>query len=601
MRWPSLPARRISGLAAVAFCLLFMVLSASNGQIPALGHPVAAAVGYRPQAAFTPGNLVIYRVGTGAAALSSSATPVFLDEYTPAGVLVQSIPLPTATSGSNRRLTSSGTAILEGLMTRSIDGRYLLLTGYDASVGTATVASSSSSTTNRVVGRIDSAGSVDTTTALSDMSDGNSVRSVASTNGTALWVTGAADSIHYATLGATTSTQLTSLPLTVRQVHIFNGQLYISAQSNPFRVATVGTGLPTTAGQTTTNLPGFPTTTGSPNSFFFADLSAAVPGLDTLYVADDSGLIQKYALVGGNWTAQGSVVAPSAARGLTGVVTGTSVTLYVTGDTAFSTVTDSSGYNVSMTGSVSTLATAAGNTAFRGVAFAPVAALTATPTITPTPTVTPTATPCGLGQAYTVTTGAGTIVSGVTDIGNHTDDGTTTITLPFAVRLYGNVYTTAMIGSNGTLAFGTSDNAFTNTCLPSATASYEIFPYWDDLCTANCNNSLACTSCGIFTTTVGSNFYIEWRTIQYANGASVNFELVLTQGSPNFQVIYGPGVTDSGSETIGVQDAGTSPFTQYKCNTAAPAITAGLQLNFSISLRHGNGDEHQHANPHADE
>src|SRR5688572_8497010 len=48
-------------------------------------------------AAFTSGNLVIYRVGTGGAAtLSNAATAVFLDEYTTSGgTPVQSIALPT--------------------------------------------------------------------------------------------------------------------------------------------------------------------------------------------------------------------------------------------------------------------------------------------------------------------------------------------------------------------------------------------------------------------------------------------------------------------------------------------------------------------------
>ena len=447
MRWPSVPVVRVPRFVAATLFLVAIAFVAAGGQVPALSHPVAPAVSLRPQAAFTPGDLVIYRVGTGAAALSSAATPVFLDEYTPAGVLVQSIPLPTTTSGGNRRLTSSGVAITEGLLTRSTDGRYLVLTGYDAAIGTATVASTSSSTTNRVVGRADSTGGVDTTTALTDMSDGNSVRSVASTNGTALWVTGAADSIHYATLGATTSTQLTSLPVNVRQVHIFNGQLYISSASNPFRVATVGTGLPTTAGQTTTNLPGFPTITGSPNSFFFADLSSAVPGLDTLYVADDSSLIQKYALVSGNWAAQGSVTAPSAARGLTGVVTGTSVTLYITGDTKFSTVTDSSGYNVSMTGTVTTLATAAGNTAFRGVAFAPLLPATPTPTRTPSATVTPTNTPTTTPTASPTPTNTPTFT--------HTPTATPTVTPTFTNTPTATATATATPTASATIIGGT--------------------------------------------------------------------------------------------------------------------------------------------------
>jgi hypothetical protein len=39
-------------------------------------------------AAFTPGNLVIYRMNDGVAALSANGTAVFLDEYTTAGALV---------------------------------------------------------------------------------------------------------------------------------------------------------------------------------------------------------------------------------------------------------------------------------------------------------------------------------------------------------------------------------------------------------------------------------------------------------------------------------------------------------------------------------
>ena len=93
---------------------------------------------------FAPGNLVVYRVGTGAGALSSAATPVVLDEFTTAGAPVGSVPLPTAVSGNQRALTSSGSATSEGLLTLSTDGRYLVLTGYNAVPGTAGVASTAS-------------------------------------------------------------------------------------------------------------------------------------------------------------------------------------------------------------------------------------------------------------------------------------------------------------------------------------------------------------------------------------------------------------------------------------------------------------------------
>src|SRR5262249_52599733 len=206
--------------------------------------------------------------------------------------------------------------------------------------------------------------------------------SVVSTNGTDIWVDGAAGGIRYTTLGATTSTQLSSTVTNLRQTNIFAGQLYVSdASGTAVRLGTVGTGLPTTSGQTITNLPGFPTSTGSPYAFFFADLSAAVSGVDTLYVADDGAGLQKYSLGSGNWTANGTVgAAADAYRGLTASVSGTTVTLYAvrkggstaTGGGEFVSLVDSSGYNGAFSGTPTLLSTAAANTSFRGVAFAPV-------------------------------------------------------------------------------------------------------------------------------------------------------------------------------------------------------------------------------------
>src|SRR5262245_6238831 len=41
-----------------------------------------------------PGNLIVFRVGDGVAALTTAAASVFLDEYSPLGTLVQTIPVP---------------------------------------------------------------------------------------------------------------------------------------------------------------------------------------------------------------------------------------------------------------------------------------------------------------------------------------------------------------------------------------------------------------------------------------------------------------------------------------------------------------------------
>ncbi|HTT57235.1 MAG TPA: ExeM/NucH family extracellular endonuclease [Opitutaceae bacterium] len=341
-------------------------------------------------AAFTPGNLVVVRVGTGSAALSSSAAAVFLDEYTPAGALVQSVALPTAPSLPNRQFSLSGTATSEGALALSVDGRYLVLAGYDAAPGAGSVTTSSSASVNRVVARAAADGTVDTTTALTDFSTGSNPRSAASTDGTALWVAGGAGGARYATFGGTTSVQLSTTVVNLRVLGIFGGQLYTSSASGAFRLATIDGGLPTTSGQTTVNLPGFPTSGGSPYGYFFATLGAG-PGPDTVYVADDSSGagIQKYALVSGSWTLKGTITVANV-RAVTGQVAGSTVTLYASGATTsvgtLYAYTDTSGYNAAPSGTLSTLALGAPNTVFRGLAFAPATSVVVVaPTITTQP------------------------------------------------------------------------------------------------------------------------------------------------------------------------------------------------------------------------
>src|SRR5579862_6037484 len=78
-------------------------------------------------ASFTPGDLVVYRVGDGSAALSSAATAVFLDDYSATGTLVNSVAMPTSAGGANNPLTASGTATSEGGLTVSGNGQLLIV------------------------------------------------------------------------------------------------------------------------------------------------------------------------------------------------------------------------------------------------------------------------------------------------------------------------------------------------------------------------------------------------------------------------------------------------------------------------------------------
>ena len=445
-------------LATLLVVSLIISLTPLGRLFPASFVPTAHAA-----SAFTSGNIVVYRVGDGSGVLGNAATPVFLDEFNPSGGSpAQSIALPTATSGSNRKLTASGSATTEGLLTRSTDGKYLLATGYDATVGTASVAGTSTTGTSgvsRVVGRIDVNANIDTTTALTDAFSANNPRSAVSTNGTDLWVTGSTSGVRYAALGATTSTQVSSgsTVVNLRQVNIFNNQLYISSASGTTRVATVGSGTPTTTGQTITNLPGFPTT-GSPYAFFFADLSTAVAGVDTLYVADDGTGIQKYTLSGGTWIFSGNVTT-TAMKGLTGVVNGSSVTLYATSATGASLVkfTDTSGYNAAPSGTLTTIASAGTNKAFRGVALAPVAPLVST-------------NPSGTGSANSSTPKAGD----TTVLTVNVTAGTNPTSLSYIVK--GNLSAIGGSPSQQFIDLGNSTFTFSATVAANTTPGLKTIP-----------------------------------------------------------------------------------------------------------------------------
>ena len=188
-------------------------------------------------AGFAAGNLVVYRVGDGAAGLGSTATVVFLDEYTPSGTLVQSIQLPTAVNGLHRRLTASGTATSEGFLTRSADGNYVVLTGYDAALGTASVAGTASATVNRVVGRVDSLGTVDTTTAISDSFSAGNPRSVTTDAGTNFWVVGSNSGVRLVTLGSGgTSTSISTTNNTfVERISLLDNCMFRAEQGRVCR------------------------------------------------------------------------------------------------------------------------------------------------------------------------------------------------------------------------------------------------------------------------------------------------------------------------------------------------------------------------------
>ncbi len=216
-----------------------------------------------------------------------------------------------------------------------------------------------------------------------------------------------------------------------------------------------------------------------------------------------------------------------------------------------------------------------------GTPPSPTATRTPTNTVQPTSTATPSPTVCSGGQ-YLIASATATIVPGTTDIGNHCDDCSTLINLPFAYTLYDHSYTQARATSNGLLGFALA-NESSNTCLPDVDSNDAIFAHWADLDT---RNTTGCTACGIFTSTSGAApnrvFNIEWHARYFASTTELNFEVRLYEGQHTFDLVYGA-VPDSGSSaTIGVQRDTGSRSTQFGCNSGG--LSAGLLLTFNLPV-----------------
>jgi predicted outer membrane repeat protein len=213
---------------------------------------------------------------------------------------------------------------------------------------------------------------------------------------------------------------------------------------------------------------------------------------------------------------------------------------------------------------------------------------TPTPTASPTPTTTPTATATPTcAPTYTTGTQTGTITPGTTNIGSACDDCITPITLPFAVGLYDNSYTSAQADSNGVLAFTSASSTFQSSCLPSLDYTDAIFPFWDDLRTDN--SQAVCASypggtCGIFTAVTGSApnriFVVEWRAAFAQHGDLAHFEILLHENSSDFEVVYGTFSQGSTTNaTAGVQRGTGLLFTQFACHLFIPSDT---QVNYTF-------------------
>jgi gliding motility-associated-like protein len=324
-------------------------------------------------AQFTQGNLAVLSVGPGT---TSSATALTIVEYTTAGVPTgYSVPLP---SSGNPQITNSASATSEGEISLNGERNLIIVPGYDAPSGTASIAGTNVATYNRELFSVNASGTYAKLGVTSTLFNANNIRS-GTTCGPIYYGSGANSGV---VLMDNSNTVVSSTSANNRQLNIYNGQAYFTTASGTHGLWQVGNGIPNTTGQVSTNV----INTGAASSNYGFVIS---PDGLTCYIADDgtgspaAPGIFKYTRpnLASSFTLAYTLTTQSA-RGLTADFTTTPYTLYATTaanspNSIFKVVDNGAG------STTSTLATAPATYVFRGIVFVPLTA----PCMTLTPTV----------------------------------------------------------------------------------------------------------------------------------------------------------------------------------------------------------------------
>jgi hypothetical protein len=321
---------------------------------------------------FTAGNLAVLRIGDGTESLGSSGNSIFIDQFTTNGTLAGSIAIP---DNATNALIVSGSASSEGALTRSADGRLLVIGGYNIALTNAALLSSSlanASATNcpRALGVVDALGNFTLVGVTTNEYGGNNMRSGTSDGRGNYWGAGATGGTFYFGNGPTNSVQTNVANSIV--IQDVGGDLYFSTQkiTNGIWIIPKAPGVPVT------DVAVFLSAGSKASTYGFALNSNAT----TAYLADDTlkgvGGIQRWDFSGGAWTMTYAFTSLTnvGARGVAVDFSSAHPVIYAT------TAENSTNRLVAVTdigaaSSTITLATAGVNQIFRGLTFAPDAAL----------------------------------------------------------------------------------------------------------------------------------------------------------------------------------------------------------------------------------
>ncbi len=377
---------------------------AMTGSTSYLIGVIDSTSGYNAQ--YKSGNLIVERVGTGTATLTSSGSAIELIQVSTTGTKIDSFTINNSGNTPGTRMVESGSATSEGKLTLSGDGRHLLLVGYDTAAGVASIASEATGNgPNRMVGMVDVNENVTMPTWFPNTASAAFYKGAmrcAASDGVGIWATGVngatnkgdTSAVRYTSvLNGTSSgagSLLTANTVTnTRCINVFKDQVYYSTASGGTGVYKLGTGKPTGAATPTLITPAVVGSAGAggspdPYDFVMLDVDTTIAGPELMYVTSLSTTpygIYKFANIAGTWTNEGYYpVNPAGVASIVAAMnTSGTIDIYAicagfasTGNDSIVKFTDGAAFNatINVTSAV-TIARSGSDYVYRGITWAP--------------------------------------------------------------------------------------------------------------------------------------------------------------------------------------------------------------------------------------
>ncbi|MER5863343.1 S8 family serine peptidase [Kitasatospora sp. NPDC002040] len=171
-------------------------------------------------------------------------------------------------------------------------------------------------------------------------------------------------------------------------------------------------------------------------------------------------------------------------------------------------------------------------------------------------------------------------VGGSTKLALTGDTAAEQVALPFAVPLYGAVYTAGYVSTDGVLSFPAASTVYSNGAIPApGLPNGALYPLWDDLY-LDANSGVYTASTG---TAPNRAFVVEWRNVAFYSDRTqrLSFSVTIAEDGSftyRYKDVAAAGLAAGSGATIGLENATGTDALQYSLNSAV--LTNGLAVTF---------------------